>query len=656
MIAPILAALLAAAALPASAGAHSCSYNSMSHALYINVSSPSPSEWAGVKRSANRLVVTGNDGSGSAPAPVACTGIAATVTNTDAIHFNAGSFGEARIDLSGGPLAPGFTDEQDGSSEIEADVRQGEWITIEGAEASDQLRAGSLGEDDYLNLNAGEAVSDADVKFDRLHLDLVTNGGDDVVDARGGAGTGDAYRASPYVDAGAGNDVVTGHVHAHGGPGNDDLTAPDVHGDGGDDSLTVLDAAGPNVISGGSGTDTYTVSDPGGLDELQLRGDSGVVRGARVDLAKTGPQDTGQGIETLPPGIDAVDGTQYGDVIMGSSAAETLTGEDGSDVVMGRGGDDTLDGGGISSFGRDQDVVGYADAPGPVNVNIAANVPEATGADGADQLSGFESVIGGPYDDYVNGNAYANRIEGGPGADKLFGNGANDTLVPGTGTGGGSDGGADDVDGGAGTDTVSYADRSAGIAVSLDGLRNDGADADGDGSSSPTEEGDRDANLENVIAGAGADRLVGGSRANTLRGGAGADWLDGGLGADFLSGETGRDTVSYAGRTGPVVVRLDGIRNDGADPNRDGTSTPAEEYDYVYGTENAIGGAGDDMLAASYATRGIANVLTGGPGADFLDAYDESSTVDRLVCGDGVDSFRRDPRDAVDGCDTEVER
>lgn len=98
-----------------------------------------------------------------------------------------------------------------------------------------------------------------------------------------------------------------------------------------------------------------------------------------------------------------------------------------------------------------------------------------------------------------------------------------------------------------------------------------------------------------------------------------------------------------------MVVSLDDARNDGVDPDGDGISEPGEENDLVLGMENAVGGPGADRLVAPGPE---VNVLTGGPGADFLDAFDGSTAVDQLRCGSETDSYRRDPSDTTDGCET----
>src|SRR5207247_1332933 len=92
------------------------------------------------------------------------------------------------------------------------------------------------------------------------------------------------------------------------------------------------------------------------------------------------------------------------------------------------------------------------------------------------------------------------------------------------------------------------------VAVLLDGVANDGEAGESDNLM---------ADVENVTGGSGDDILSGDAGANVLDGGLGNDTLEGGPGADTLIGGSGTDTVSYASRSNPVTVTLDGAANDG---------------------------------------------------------------------------------------------
>ncbi len=125
---------------------------------------------------------------------------------------------------------------------------------------------------------------------------------------------------------------------------------------------------------------------------------------------------------------------------------------------------------------------------------------------------------------------------------------------------------------------------------------------------------------------------VQGATPATLTGGSGNDTLSPGTAADTVDGGPGTDTISYASRTAAVAVKLDGGRNDGADPNASGGSTAAEEGDRDIGIEHAIGGTAGDRFVGSSAV----NVLTGGGGDDLLDGGLGGDTLDG---GTGTDTI-----------------
>ncbi|HEX8103140.1 MAG TPA: glycoside hydrolase family 44 protein [Solirubrobacteraceae bacterium] len=152
--------------------------------------------------------------------------------------------------------------------------------------------------------------------------------------------------------------------------------------------------------------------------------------------------------------------------------------------------------------------------------------------------------------------------------------------------------------------------------------------------------------------GDGDDQLAAGGDADTLRGEGGDDLLAGGLGADEIDGGPGADTLTYAGRTARVAVRLDGVRNDGSDPNGDGTSAAGEENDRDVAVERVTGTNAGDRLVATAATA-VVNVLRGGPGDDTLRARDGTATHDRLLCETGTDRYDSDATDEVSACETD---
>ena len=118
---------------------------------------------------------------------------------------------------------------------------------------------------------------------------------------------------------------------------------------------------------------------------------------------------------------------------------------------------------------------------------------------------------------------------GGGGADRLAGRGNNDTLTDGDATGAAD---ADVLDAGTGFDAVSYAARTADLAVDLSA-----------GSGGEVAENDVLRGLESATGGSGDDELDGTAAMNMLDGGDGDDHLDGHGSGDALYGRDGRDTL-----------------------------------------------------------------------------------------------------------------
>ena len=258
-------------------------------------------------------------------------------------------------------------------------------------------------------------------------------------------------------------------------------------------------------------------------------------------------------------GNDFLDGGTGSDTIYGGDGSDTLVGGSGnvSDVLYGGAGFDTAD---YSRNLTDLDPSPvFATNTTAVNVNLASGV--ATGL-GTDQLFGIENVITGSGADVVTGNAQANLISLG--------------------------GGADPSDGAAGDDTI-YGE----------------------------------AGTDSLLGAAGNDRLFGGADADRLFGGIDNDVLDGGAGIDFLYGGSGRDTLvggesgdtlfggqgfdfaDYSGSNSAVQVNLgDAIAETGGHA----------AGDTLTGIEGLIGSAFNDSLVGT----SDANIIDGGDGADTI--------------------------------------
>jgi Ca2+-binding RTX toxin-like protein len=290
-------------------------------------------------------------------------------------------------------------------------------------------------------------------------------------------------------------------------------------------------------------------------------------------------------------------------------------------------------------------------------VVIAAGLVAATPADAAptDAAAAAASVpatcngiavtiFGTDGNDTITGTNDSDIIATGDGDDVVFGLDRQDTVCLGQGNDrfvGGS--GADafvaeatvdgsDVFEGDGSDIVSYAARSTGVTITLDGIANDGQAGEND-----------NVGLAAVliVGGAGNDVLNGAFAA--VNGGAGDDQL---TSNQSLFGEAGNDTLTHIG----------GLRS--AMEGGDGGDRMVEK-----GTGGATmaGGAGNDSLVAgSTGTNlrgGVGNDrITGGPGGDFINGDDGN---DLLIGGLGNDRVSGDAGDdryladvALDGSDT----
>ena len=468
---------------------------------------------------------------------------------------------------------------------------------------------------------------------------LVGLGGADTLD--GGPGTGDtasyagsnnAVTVSLTSGTGSGGhaqgDTLTAIENLIGSSLADTLTgdvnANSLRGTGGNDTL--IGRAGADALDGGGGTDTASYA--------------GATAAVTVNLT-TGTH-TGEAQGDTFTSIEIISGSGHNDTLTGNASANHLKGEAGNDTLVGLGGADTLDGGPGTG-----DTASYAGSNTAVSVNLDGSSGSGGHAQG-DTLTAIENLTGSSHADTLSGNASANHLKGEAGDDTLWGGPGADTLDGGdgpgdtaryvssdagvtvnldteTGSGGHAQGdtltnienvggsafddvltgnsennilqsfgghdtlvgleGADEMDGGIGTDTADYSGSNAGVTVNLDTGTGSGGHA----------QGDTLTRIENLIGSDHDDTLTGNSFTNILRGGAGGDALNGG----------GRmDTADYSGSNAAVTVNLNTGTHSGGHA----------QGDTLTSIENLIGSDHDDTLTGN----GSANVLTGGDGDDTL--------------------------------------
>jgi len=294
---------------------------------------------------------------------------------------------------------------------------------------------------------------------------------------------------------------------------------------------------------------------------------------------------------------DTLTGSAGNDLLMGYGGADLLQGGDGNDTLMGGTGDNDIQG------GAGYDFVSYAQ-DGPITLSVDLGTGQALHSVFTDSLSGFEGVEGGSGPDTLAGSdstSVAETFIGGEGDDEIDGAGGKDfasyqttpygqpgvdvTLDSGSATvthdwagidslaniegitgthfddtltGGAGDqtfrgmGGADQISGGADTDTADYSLDPRSVIVNLgartvevgDETLAPGTARDG---WSGVLEGHDTVDVENVIGSAHNDLIIGSSAANMLEGGTGADTLKGGGGNDNLKGLGGNDQIEGGG-------------------------------------------------------------------------------------------------------------
>ena len=583
--------------------------------------------------------------------------------------------------------------------------------SIDGGLGSDVLKGGSAA--DSISGNGDDTGTDGnDVIDGRGGADVMSGGGgtDTVSYASrstavnvsldgaandGGSGEGDHVLSDVESISGSqGPDTLTGDggpneiagnggLDIIGGQGDNDLLFGGDQGDimdGGDGLDTVSGGAGGDTLRGGTGNDRMNGGPDGdilyggtGSDDMN-GGDgidgvdySGATANLTVTVADGLPNDGAAGeADNVEPDVENVYGGKGNDLLSlaGARSPGELWGRDGNDTLLGgidddrlegQDGSDTLEG----SYGADVmnggdggDTVdfrghAYTDVGTGESFGVSST-PDGAPNDGNDQIDrsssgggatddvGFdvENLIGSEGPDTLVGTPAANRITGGPGNDVMHGAEGNDTLD--------GESGADVFDGGPDIDTATYAGRTAPLRVTINNVANDGETNEGD---------DVQTTVENLLGGSRDDVLTGSGQANSIIGGDGDDILNGGAGSDTIDGRAGIDTLTYSDRKSRVAINLDGKRNDGADPDGNGSSGTAEEGDKDLDIENATGGAAGDSLKAPLADA-VRNVLRGLDGNDTLNSREGTATIDSLDCGAGTaDRFAKDPSDGQTGCE-----
>jgi Ca2+-binding RTX toxin-like protein len=170
---------------------------------------------------------------------------------------------------------------------------------------------------------------------------------------------------------------------------------------------------------------------------------------------------------------------------------------DPTDIINGLSGDDT---------------VSYASATSAVNVSLSIAGPQSTGGSGIDTLISIENITGSNFDDTLQGDAGNNVLNGG-----------------------------------LGSDFVSYSSAAGSVTIDLGGIATGAAGFD------------TLISIENAIGSNFADTIIGNNSNNIIASGDGNDYIVASLGSDVIDGGLGTDTVSYSTLTGPISLGAFGV-------------------------------------------------------------------------------------------------
>ena len=198
-----------------------------------------------------------------------------------------------------------------------------------------------------------------------------------------------------------------------------------LQGDAGNDVL--MGGAGADSLSGGLGVDTAQYGDSTAAVTVNL-------------LSNFGSGGTAQG-DTFSL-VENVNGSAFGDVLIGNNAANRLRGERGNDVLKGGGGADTMVGG----VGNDWYLVdnaadkiveainqGSDSLNASTSYSLAAGVSVETMRTADPSAKTAINLAGNDFANTLQGNAGNNVLNGRGGSDTMQGFAGNDTLAGGGG-------------------------------------------------------------------------------------------------------------------------------------------------------------------------------------------------------------------------------
>lgn len=328
------------------------------------------------------------------------------------------------------------------------------------------------------------------------------------------------------------------------------------------------------------------------------------------------------GIDTLR-NIESIQGSNFNDVLIGSS---------GNDQFRPQAGNDQIDGG-----DGDRDELNFAFTGGTqgININLATGTANDTFGD-TDTFTSIEEVRGSQFDDVITGSSN----------DEFF-------LL--------SEGGTDTFDGAGGTDTITFDTENfggAGVALANQlqvNLSTSAATVNGVTLAASTAldpffgNPSTVLNIENVTGTLQGDLIVGSASNNVLLGREGDDFIEGLGGNDLIDGggdfdvaaggRTAFDHVSFANASSGVALNFSNqtVTANGITIAAQSAQDGDGGIDTILNTEGVFGSAFNDTLIGGNVDNDFFELFRSSAGADFIDG---GSGFDRV-------RFREDPNAVI---------
>lgn len=481
---------------------------------------------------------------------------------------------------------------------------------LDGGSGNDYMYGGT-GNDTYYVQSAGDVV-----------VENIGEGNDTIVTSTGYTLSSNLENLTLVGNSAAslygnnGNNIIIGNDSfntIYGNDGFDTIYAGDmddqvyggsagdvIHGDGGNDTL--FGDSGVDVIYGGEGQDYLGGGSGDGYMFDTLFGGSGDDTLAFSD---------GSNANIFTPNI--AHGDDGNDLLIGASGFDKLYGDAGDDQIqLSLGGDFIYGGEGIDTLTMGGMTTG-------VWINLTTGTVKILNPIALDgTISGVENINGTLYPDVFHGDAGANVLDGGVGADKMYGRGGDDIYYV-------RDSLARVFETYAGVDTGGFDTVYADVTFTL-----------------PTYVEDL------YLTGISAINGTGNSGVNALFGNSAANILSGGSGADLMHGYGGSD-VYVVDNIDDIVSEADALGTDAGGDDRVNTSVSYTIGAFIErlsmtGTAN-IDGVGNSLANTIIGNSGN-NKITGGGGNDSLRG---EAGDDTYIFGP---NFGRDTITEVSGNDT----